>query len=199
MVNQPVLNNRLTTTLVNDPCSNPEERAPWVTTAIKGYICRLCHDEDPDRGPHLPTPGYIVFSFVGSFAGLFVLGMMHNSNVFGTRGQSVITSFGAQAVLLYGAPRAPFAQPWNAVFGNSISGVIGVCCKKFFALHTTYSETFQGAFAVSLAIVARLLTGSTFRPGGATALTAVVGADWVRRMCLNQFWSAPFSKCLSPF
>ena len=47
---------------------------------------------------------------VGSFLGLFVLGLVANLDMFGVQGQEVVTSFGAQAVLVYGVPSAPFAQ-----------------------------------------------------------------------------------------
>ncbi len=83
----------------------------------------------------------------------------------------LIGSFGASAVLVYGAVKSPLAQPRNLVGGHVLSGLVGVAC------YQTFGETIwiASALAVSLAIVTMLATKTLHPPGGATALIAVVG------------------------
>jgi CBS domain-containing membrane protein len=62
------------------------------------------------------------------------------------------TSFGASAVLLYGIPQAPFAQPWNVVAGSTIFlALVGIFCREYLGW---CSLAVQAALAVSLAIPA---------------------------------------------
>ena len=88
----------------------------------------------------------------------------------------VIGSFGASAVLLYGAPRAPFSQPRNLVGGHLISAAVGVACFRYLPDVLALQE----AAAVATAIALMMLTRTIHPPGGATALIAVVGSDAVR-------------------
>jgi len=92
----------------------------------------------------------------------------------------IIGSFGASAVLVYGLPIAPLSQPKNLLGGHLISAVIGVSC--YFTLGTGWVAA---ALAVSLAIVAMMLTDTVHPPGGATALIAIIGGEPVHAM---GFW-----------
>ncbi|MBM3223849.1 MAG: HPP family protein, partial [Candidatus Tectomicrobia bacterium] len=75
---------------------------------------------------------------------------------------------------------SPFAQPRNLVGGHVISGLIGVLCYQVYGQHLWVAE----ALAVSLAIVAMLLTRTLHPPGGATALIAVIGGEKIRALGL---------------
>lgn len=87
----------------------------------------------------------------------------------------VITSFGATAVLIYGAPKAPFSRTKNVFFGHLFSALIGVAVAWTFRELGIYDDfLWLGvAFGVTLAIVVMLLTDTTHPPGGATALACV--------------------------
>ena len=87
----------------------------------------------------------------------------------------VITSFGATAVLIYGAPKAPFSRPKNVFFGHLFSALIGVAVAWTFNELGLYDDLkwFAVGFGVMLAIVVMLLTDTTHPPGGATALACV--------------------------
>lgn len=87
----------------------------------------------------------------------------------------LIGSFGASAVLLYGAPRAPFSQPRNLIGGHLISAVVGVACFRYLPDVLALQE----ATAVATAIALMMVTRTLHPPGGATALIAVVGSDAV--------------------
>ncbi|WP_338835230.1 HPP family protein [Neomoorella thermoacetica] len=81
----------------------------------------------------------------------------------------LVLSFGASAVLIYGVPDVPLAQPRNVVGGHIISAATGISIYYFFG--TTW---WSAALATSLAIVLMLITGTVHPPGGATALGAVL-------------------------
>jgi len=83
----------------------------------------------------------------------------------------IIGSFGASAVLVYGAIKSPLAQPRNLIGGHIISGFVGVACYQLFGDVIWMAA----ALGVSLAIVAMLATKTVHPPGGATALIAVIG------------------------
>ena len=118
----------------------------------------------------------IFFAFLGGFLGIYAiwqinyyLGIQDNTNLF------FIGSFGASAVLIYGAPMSDFSQPRNLVGGHVISALTGVIIH----LLVPDSIALSGALAVSLAITAMLLTHTTHPPGGATALIAVTGGKTI--------------------
>jgi len=77
-----------------------------------------------------------------------------------------------QAVLLFAAPKAPLAQPWNAVVGNGVSAFAGIC--SWHLVGDGGVMWLASALAVSFAIVFMHWTNSLHPPGGATALIAVM-------------------------
>lgn len=83
----------------------------------------------------------------------------------------IIGSFGASAVLVFGAPQSPLARPRNVLGGHVISALAGV----FFAQLFPDSVGLAAGLAVGSAIVLMLVTGTLHPPGGATALIAVTG------------------------
>ena len=85
----------------------------------------------------------------------------------------VIGSFGATAVLLYGAIKSPLAQPRNLMGGHIISAIIGVTCYKLFPSQLWLASS----LAVATAIAIMHATKTLHPPGGATALIAVIGSD----------------------
>src|SRR5512141_1117506 len=90
----------------------------------------------------------------------------------------LIGSFGASAVLVYGAIKSPLAQPRNLVGGHVISALIGVACSQLMS----GTVWLAAAMAVSLAIVFMLATKTLHPPGGATALIAVIGGPKVHAL-----------------
>jgi len=83
----------------------------------------------------------------------------------------LIGSFGATAVLLYGAPTVPYSQPRNVLGGHLLSALVGVSLWQ----HQPGSLWLTGALAVSCAMALMQLTRTLHPPGGATALIAVAG------------------------
>ena len=82
----------------------------------------------------------------------------------------LIGSFGATAVLLFGVPRSPLAQPRNLIGGHVISAICG--CTVRIAIDR-FDPSVACCLAVALALLMMQLTETTHPPGGATALIAV--------------------------
>lgn len=129
------------------------------------------------------------WTFVGAFIGIGLIGFTQQSNFTGTDTVFLIGSFGASAVLVFGATNSPLAQPRNLVLGHFISALIGV------AVHKLIPEAlwFSSAFAVALSIVAMQITKSMHPPGGATALIANIGSEKIKNMGFGYIFSPVLS------
>jgi len=86
----------------------------------------------------------------------------------------IVAPMGASAVLVFAIPASPLAQPWPVIGGNTISALVGV----FFA-QTVTSPHLAAGLAVGFAILLMSLARCLHPPGGAAALTAVIGGPIV--------------------
>ncbi|MFC5472530.1 HPP family protein [Paraherbaspirillum soli] len=86
----------------------------------------------------------------------------------------LIAPMGASAVLLFGVPASPLAQPWSIIGGNLVAAVIGVSCARWIP-----EPLLAAAIAVSAAIGAMFVLRCLHPPSGAVALTAVLGGPAV--------------------
>ncbi|OBQ58474.1 HPP family protein [Mesorhizobium erdmanii] len=86
----------------------------------------------------------------------------------------LVAPMGASAVLLFAVPASPLAQPWSIIGGNSISALVGVT-----VAHFVHDPVFASGLAVALAIAAMSFTRCLHPPGGAAALTGVLGGPAV--------------------
>ncbi|HWI09706.1 MAG TPA: HPP family protein, partial [Burkholderiaceae bacterium] len=77
---------------------------------------------------------------------------------------------GASAVLVFGVPGSPMAQPWAVIAGNTVSALAGIVCVLEFG-----SGPWVAALAVGLAIAAMFALRCLHPPGGACALLTVLG------------------------
>lgn len=82
----------------------------------------------------------------------------------------LIGSFGASAVMLFGAPDSPLAQPRNLVGGHLFSALVAIGLVALLG-----SAPWVAALGVGLAIGLMHLTHTVHPPGGATALIGVQG------------------------
>lgn len=87
---------------------------------------------------------------------------------------AIVAPLGASAVLLFAVPASPLAQPWPVVGGNVISVLVGV---------TASAAIPDPAIAAGAAVGGAILVMSLLRclhpPGGAAALTAVIGGPGI--------------------
>jgi CBS-domain-containing membrane protein len=86
----------------------------------------------------------------------------------------VVASMGASAVLLFAVPHGALSQPWPLAMGHLASAAIGVACAQVLGTGVA-----AAALAVGLAVAAMHYLRAIHPPGGATALTAVVGGEAV--------------------
>lgn len=82
----------------------------------------------------------------------------------------IVAPIGASAVLVFAVPASPLAQPWPVLGGNVISTLVGVV-----AAHAVPNIPLAAGIAVCGAILAMSLLRCLHPPGGAAALTAVIG------------------------
>ena len=118
------------------------------------------------------------WSWIGSFLGIAAVALLHYRLLDQIGLLMLIGSFGASAVLVYGAVRSPLAQPRNLLGGHILSACIGVTAHLLLGEHLWLAA----AVAVSTSIALMHLTKTLHPPGGATALIAVIGGDSVYRL-----------------
>ena len=120
----------------------------------------------------------ILWSWIGAFLGISAVGIVNERIVSGSALVMIIGSFGASAVLIYGAIKSPLAQPRNLLGGHVLSAIIGVFCCRLFP----QTSWLAGALAVATAIAVMHATRTLHPPGGATALIAVIGGDKIHTL-----------------
>jgi CBS-domain-containing membrane protein len=120
----------------------------------------------------------ILWSWLGAFLGISAVAWAGRFIFEGTDLSLMIGSFGATAVLVYGAVRSPLAQPRNLIGGHILSAIIGVTCWKLFHQFPWFAE----AMAVATAIAVMHFTRTLHPPGGATALIAVIGSPAIHKL-----------------
>lgn len=131
------------------------------------------------RSPPKAPNHEIFWSAIGSFLGIYSIYAIAHFGKFNFEDTLfLLGSFGATAVLIYGVPKSPYAQPRNLILGHSISAAIGVTCSLLLVSNIALSA----ALAVSLALVIMHFTRSVHPPGGATALIAVIGSEHIHQM-----------------
>jgi len=89
----------------------------------------------------------------------------------------LVASMGASAVLLFAVPHGQLSQPWPVLAGHGFSALIGVACARWIP-----DQTMAAAWAVGLSIGAMHFFKCIHPPGGATALTAVLGGPAVHAL-----------------
>jgi CBS-domain-containing membrane protein len=120
----------------------------------------------------------VLWSWIGSFVGIAGVALIHYKILDQTGLMLILGSFGASAVLIYGAIRSPLAQPRNLMGGHVLSALVGVTAFKLLG----HQPWLASALAVATAIALMHLTKTLHPPGGATALIAVIGGDAVHRL-----------------
>ncbi|KAA5547438.1 HPP family protein [Adhaeribacter rhizoryzae] len=114
-----------------------------------------------------------LWTFIGSFTGIGLIGLLHSSYFSASDNLFLIGSFGASSVLVYGIINSPLAQPRNLIGGHLISALVGVTVHQLIPQEAWLAA----ALSVSLSIVLMQITKTLHPPGGATALIANIGSN----------------------
>lgn len=118
-----------------------------------------------------------LISGIGGFIGI-LLTMWVSQHYLGVQGAALlVASMGASAVLLFAVPHGALSQPWALLGGHFFSALIGVACAQGVA-----NPLVSAPLAVALAITAMHYLRCTHPPGGATAITAVIGGAQVHEL-----------------
>ncbi len=120
----------------------------------------------------------IIWSWIGAFLGIAAVAYINYDLIEKTDFVMVIGSFGASAVLIYGAIKSPLAQPRNLIGGHILSAIVGVSCFKLFPNEMWLAS----ALAVATAIALMHATKTLHPPGGATSLIAVIGSSKIHAL-----------------
>ena len=131
-----------------------------------------------DQSPPAVGLVEIIWSWIGSFLGIGAVSCIHYNLLSQTDQVMIIGSFGASAVLIYGAIRSPLAQPRNLIGGHILSAIVGVTAFQLFG----GQPWLAASIAVSTSIALMHLTKTLHPPGGATALIAVIGSDGIHNL-----------------
>ncbi|ODV07614.1 MAG: hypothetical protein ABT20_12345 [Rubrivivax sp. SCN 70-15] len=92
----------------------------------------------------------------------------------------LVPPLGASAVLVFGVPGSPLAQPWSVVGGNTVSALAGIACSAWLGNPMLAAPVAVGA-AIGLMFALRCL----HPPGGAAALVAALGGVTDPRFALD--------------
>ncbi len=123
------------------------------------------------KSPPRVSLSEIAWSWLGAFLGILAVAWINYKCLEGTALVLLIGSFGASAVLIYGALKSPLAQPRNLLGGHVLSALVGVSAYQLFP----NALWLAAPLAVATAIALMHATRTLHPPGGATALIAVIG------------------------
>ncbi|KAF4543525.1 Hpp family protein [Lasiodiplodia theobromae] len=120
------------------------------------------------------------WALVGAFCGLTVVTAVYKfgPGIAKYNPPVIVASLGAAAVLNYNVITTPLAQPRNAILGNTLSALTGVCIAKLFMLDPDYHQHrwLAGPLCCGCASWVMTLTNTVYPPGGATAILAATDA-----------------------
>jgi CBS domain-containing membrane protein len=118
------------------------------------------------------------WTFIGSFLGISIIGLLNSKYLSATDNIFLIGSFGASSVLIYGVINSPLAQPRNVIGGHLICAITGVVIHRLIPGELWLSSS----LSVSLSIVLMQITKTLHPPGGATALIANIGSPKIQAL-----------------
>ncbi len=112
----------------------------------------------------------VLLSWAGSFIGIAILAYLSDYSHY----PLIAAPMGATAVLVFGVPDSPLAQPRNVLGGNFWGALVAVVCVHFFG-----TAPWVMALAVATTIKLMKMTRAIHPPSGAVALVGVMsGVSW---------------------
>ena len=86
----------------------------------------------------------------------------------------IMAPFGATAVLVFGLPNSPLAQPKNVIVGHLVTATIGIIFSQYIGV-----TALTLAIATGLGVTCMLVTKTTHPPAGANPLLIMLaGHGW---------------------
>lgn len=106
----------------------------------------------------------------GAFLGILVTAVLCHMLGLSAQTTWIVAPMGASAVLIFGVPASPLAQPWAVIAGNTVSALVGIACARWIG-HVDLAAGLAVGLAIGMMFVLRCL----HPPGGASALLMVMG------------------------
>jgi CBS domain-containing membrane protein len=142
-------------------------------------------DDDPDPQAELvQTPSFRAAHAgwgerlrvaVGIFLGVALTGLIGSLLLGPFQGLPLLVApMGASAVLLFGVPASPLAQPWPILGGNLVAACVGVTAARWVG-----SPLLAAGVAAACTYVLMVLLRCLHPPSGSVALTAVLGGPHI--------------------
>ncbi|WP_196140588.1 HPP family protein [Aliikangiella sp. G2MR2-5] len=119
----------------------------------------------------------VFVSIVGAFIATLCATFFSNSILLAENLPMVLASTGASAMLVFGIPHSPVSQPWPLVGGHLVSAFVGVTCYYWIP-----NPILASSVAIGAAMLLMHVTACMHPPGGATAVTAVIGGNAVHEL-----------------
>ena len=123
------------------------------------------------------SPREKLVSMIGGLISILFLTFVTEQALHLSGAEAVIASMGASAVLLFAVPHGQLSQPWPVLAGQVFPALIGVICARWIPI-----PQLAAALAVGLSIGMMHHLKCIHPPGGATALTAVLGGSPIHEM-----------------
>ncbi len=118
-----------------------------------------------------------IISIIGAFIGVLIATFFSNTILRADGLPLILASTGASAILLFSLPFSPVSQPWNLVGGHMVSAFVGVSC--YFLVP---NELFAASLSIPISMLGMHYLRCMHPPGGATAITAVIGGPNVHAL-----------------
>lgn len=119
---------------------------------------------------------HVVIAGLGAGIGLVLTSLLSHW-MLGELNLWFVAPVGASAVLLFGLPASPLAQPWAIVGGNTLSALAGVTVSRLIP-----DPAIACGVAACVAILLMFQLRCLHPPGGAVALTAILGGPSVQQL-----------------
>ncbi|MDW1812214.1 HPP family protein, partial [Vibrio sp. Vb2362] len=104
----------------------------------------------------------LILSLVAGLGATLAIGVLSYAEVSLTEVVLLMAPFGATAVLVFGVPSSPLAQPKNVIIGHFITASIGIAFSQYVDVTPVTL-----AIATGLGVSAMLITKTTHPPAGA--------------------------------
>lgn len=116
----------------------------------------------------------VLVSIVGAFVATLFASFFSYMILSAEQTPIILASTGASAMLIFGLPHSPVSRPWHLVGGHLVSALVGVTCQKLVT-----NPILASSLAIAIAMLLMHYLRCMHPPGGATAVTAVIGGEQV--------------------
>ncbi|EJS4059748.1 HPP family protein [Vibrio parahaemolyticus] len=116
----------------------------------------------------------LILSLVAGLGATLAIGVLSYAEVSLTEVVLLMAPFGATAVLVFGVPSSPLAQPKNVIIGHFITASIGIAFSQYVEI-----TPITLAIATGSGVSAMLITKTTHPPAGANPILIMAsGQGW---------------------